>query len=164
MKFLPYENITYRTKLPGYEVIKRLSENIEPREFFFFGFNHDRKTYQGNIEHNGFNISRVTVFRRNSFNPIIKGKLHEDNTGTTIEVKMRLHIFVGLFMIFWFSGVFIGILAAITIAASEPIPFILIPFVMLIFGYVLTVGSFKYESIRAKKHLAELFETEIKTS
>lgn len=98
MKYLPYENITYRTKLPGYEVIKRLSENIGPREFFSLRFNQDRKPYEGNIEHNGFNISRVTIFRRNSFNPTIKGKLHEDESGTTIEVKMRLNIFVGIFM------------------------------------------------------------------
>jgi len=160
MKFLPFENITYHTQLPGYEVIKRLSDNLEPRKIFSFGFNRDRKKYEGNIERNKFNINRV-IYYKNSFRPTITGKLSEDETGTTIKVKMRLHIFVGIFMTVWLGGVFLGLLAGLT--AGDPV-FMLVPFIMLLFGYGLTTGAFKYESIRAKKHLAEIFEAEIEST
>jgi len=103
----------------------------------------------------------LKISLRNSFNPTIKGKLHEDENGTTIEVKMRLHIFVGIFMTIWLGFAFLFLLAGLTGAAPE---FILTPFIMLLFGYGLTTGGFKYESIRAKKHLAALFEAEIENN
>jgi|GEM_PF-3448503 len=40
-------------------------------------------------------------------------------------------------------------------------PVILIPLGMLVFGYVLVTGGFKYESVKSKKYLAQLFEAEI---
>lgn len=38
----------------------------------------------------------------------------------------------------------------------------LIPFAMLVFGYALVTGGFKYESIKSKKDLAQLFEAKIR--
>ena len=40
-------------------------------------------------------------------------------------------------------------------------PLTLIPLGMLIFSYLLVTGGFKYESVKLKKYLSELFESDI---
>lgn len=76
---------------------------------------------------------------------------------------MRIHTSVIVFVIIWFVGVGIGSLAVLASLLSDQSfePTALIPFGMLIFGYALVTGAFKYESIKSKKFLASLFEAEI---
>jgi len=76
---------------------------------------------------------------------------------------MRLHAFVIVFMFIFFGGTGIGCLAVLPIMFIIPDfePFTLAPFGMLIFGYAIATGGFKYESIKSKKYLAQLFEAEI---
>jgi hypothetical protein len=165
MKYLPFENITYKTKLDSEEILKRMGNMIEPKKDFrisgIFG-NSNHKPYEGSINGNSFNITRIIGYR-NSFLPKIKGTIEKDFNETKVNVKMRLHPFVIAFMFIWFGGVGIGCLAVlIFISNSQDFePMTLIPFGMLIFGYALVTGGFKFESIKSKKYLAELFEAEI---
>ncbi|MBO9699048.1 MAG: hypothetical protein J7604_02500 [Sporocytophaga sp.] len=73
---------------------------------------------------------------------------------------MRMDIFVCLFMIVWLSGVSAIAAAMINIQISrgsfEPGSLIILPF--YVFGYGLSMGAFKEESIKSKKFFAELFE------
>jgi hypothetical protein len=168
MKYLPFENITYKSNLNSEEIIKKIDEIIEPKKAFsvsgIFGNNKNNKPYEGNIVGNSFNITRLISYR-NSFLPKIKGIIEKDYDGTKVNIKMRMNTFVIIFMFIWFGGVGIGCLAVLTsgfkFGNQNFEPMTLIPFGMLIFGYALVTGGFKYESIKSKKYLAELFEAEI---
>lgn len=162
MKYFPFENITYETKLDLNEIKQRLSEVIEPKRNFrmtgVFGKN-NHKLYEGRINGNEFNITRIIGYG-NSFLPIIKGKIEKGFNGTKVNVKMSLQPFIIFFMFIWFVGIGIGCFAALAMMFNEERfePMSLIPFGMLIFGYAIVTGGFKYESIKSKKYLAQLFE------
>jgi len=77
MKYLPFENITYRSNLDSEEIIKRVEEIIEPKRTFritwtFGGGNH--KPYEGEIRGTSFHMNRITEYR-NSFLPQCRVKL-----------------------------------------------------------------------------------------
>jgi hypothetical protein len=165
MKYLPSENITYRTKLDSGEISKRVNEIIEPKKTFrmtgiFGGKNH--KPYEGSVNGLSFKITRIIGYR-NSFLPNITGEIEKDLNGSKINVKMRLHSFVLLFMFIWLTivgSVSLTVLIS-SIDKSTFEPLIVIPLGMFLFGYGMTLGGFKYESSKSKKYLAELFEAEV---
>ena len=165
MKYLPFENITYKTKLDSDEILKRLDEIIEPKKIFrmtgiFKSSNH--KPYQGNVNGNSFDITRIINYN-NSFLPRITGNVERDLGNTKINVKMRLHPFVLVFMFIWCGGIGFGFLTLLNsnIENEKFEPGILLPLVMLLLGYGMTTGGFKYESSKTKKYLGELFEAKI---
>jgi len=62
----------------------------------------------------------------------------------------------------WMGGVFlagIGLIAAGSATGVGPIA--LIPFGMFLFGYALIMGAFKFESAKAKRTLAQIFQGSI---
>lgn len=164
MKFLPTENITYKTRLKEDEIIRRLSDCVEPEKTFRFDIfsSGSTKKYEGQINGHTFKINRIISYR-NSFLPRIEGKIERDLDGLIIKVKMRLHIFVIVFLCIWCSGVGLGCIALLRQAlnSSEFNPATLIPFGMLIFVYLLTMGGFKFESNKSKKDLQRIFEADI---
>tara|TARA_Y100001934_G_C12346411_1_gene773062 strand:+ start:1401 stop:1910 length:510 start_codon:yes stop_codon:yes gene_type:complete len=167
MRYLPFENITYLTKLELEEIQKRIDEVIEPEKTFrMTGIfkSSDHKPYEGTVDGNSFNITRIIGYR-NSFLPKISGVIEKDLKGNKINVKMRLHVFVIVFMFIWFGICGVECLAVLAIGfnffSQNFQPITLVPFGMLIFGYALVTLGFKYESIKSKKYLAELFEAEI---
>lgn len=164
MKFLPTENIIYKTKLKEDEIIKRLSDLIEPEKTFRFGIfgNNSTKPYQGQINGKTFDIKRIINYR-NSFLPTINGTIEKTYDGVHIKVKMRLHILVIVFLCFWCSGVLLAciFISVQSMADSEFNPESIIPFGMLLFVYGLTMGAFKAESKKSKKDLQNIFEAEM---
>lgn len=166
MKYLPYENITYRTKLDVEEVFKRLNEIIEPvqgvRMPVIFGGG-DHKPYEGSIKGMSFKISRVIGYR-NSFLPVIKGVVEKDNRGVKVHVKMGLTImdwvstlivYVGLMFIANFMFIFNVMNSQVLILIFVGVP---------IFIYGTTQFVFKSESIESKKYFAKLLDAEIEES
>ncbi len=66
MSFFPLENITYKTKLKEDEIIKRLSNFVEPRTFLFGAFaTNSTKPYEGQISGQSFNIKRIINYQIN---------------------------------------------------------------------------------------------------
>lgn len=164
MKFLPKENITYETKLSEEEIIKRLADVIEPEKMFRGGIfgNKSTKPYEGKIDADEFNIKRIISYR-NSFLPRINGVIETHYDGTTIRVKMRVHTVVQVFLYFCMGNVGLGCIELITKFFSDPVftPASFIPSGMMLFVYVLAMGSFKYESNKSKKDLQSVFEAEM---
>jgi hypothetical protein len=162
-KYLPIENIIYRTKLSKEEVIRRLTDNIEAVELYSFGVRNPTysKPYFGKIGSNNFQIIRAIKYR-NSFLPEIKGEIYSEFDGTKIKVNMKPHSLVLVIMAFWLGGVFIGcIVTTYAMFTTEFTPFHLIPFGMLIFGIALVFSGFKTESSASKKDLLRILEAEI---
>lgn len=165
MIFLPKENITYKTKLEPLEIINRLNNVIEPyKSFRLKGILSDKefKEYEGEIINNTFNVKRIINYR-NSFLPRIEGEIIKDLSSTKINVKMKLHSLVLFIMIIWISLTLIFFLFLLKeMIKVEKFSFELFTFLlMLVFGFGITLGGFKYESIKSKKFFAKLFEAEI---
>ncbi|MCC3217516.1 hypothetical protein LIV57_19830 [Chryseobacterium sp. X308] len=160
MKYLPFERITYKTNLSEKEVLTRLSGFVEPKKFGL-GKNYI-KDYEGSVDNNSFEISRVIQYR-NSFLPQINGKIQNENNGTQIQVTMSLNAFVFFFLIVWCSFAlifFIGV-SIKTIREKEISLELFLPLSMLLFVYALTMVGFKSESKQAKDYLRRSFDAEI---
>ncbi|MBK8874664.1 MAG: hypothetical protein IPN13_12375 [Bacteroidetes bacterium] len=104
-KYLPFENIIYKTKFSKEQAIQKLIDNIEAERTF--GFSAPSYTYSkqyiGQITGNKFKIKRVINYR-NSFLPQIKGEVYSEFDGTKIKVNMSLHKFVLVFTSIWFAS------------------------------------------------------------
>ena len=163
MKFLPYERLKINSALSSEEILKRLDNVIEPKRYFRL-FGSGTKPYQGSVEGSHFEISR-SIGYRNSFLPMIKGDVQSEMSGCSVYITMQPHILVIAFMIFWLGGVgviFLGFLYSLVSPLTEPHTtdpsLALIPGGMFVFGYALSLGGFKFESIKSKKFFRELFE------
>jgi uncharacterized protein YacL len=73
---------------------------------------------------------------------------------TTIDVSMKLHTFVIVFMTLWFSGI---ISACMSFVLSPRNPFFFVPLIMLIFGILLCNLPFWYEVKKSKNELFKIF-------
>lgn len=161
MKYLPFEHIIFNTNLSEQEIMRKLSDVVEPKKFRF-GRNFT-KDYQGSVKTNSFDINRNIIYR-NSFLPNIKGTIEKNNYGTQIQVTMKLDVFVILFLTVWclFTFLFFVMLFTKGIGDKEPKGVVLIPVVMLLFIYGLTMICFKLESQKSKEYLRKIFEAEIR--
>lgn len=163
--FLPYEDITYNTKLKEEEILNRLIKNTEPRQTFRFGISSNRllKPYEGEIYKKHFNIKRVTSYR-NNFLPEIKGTIRTNLNKTQISLKFRLPNFVLAFVICWCSLAGLASIALFIQALLYdliPITAALIPLLFLLFGYAFSVGIFKFENSKSKEDFQKLFLREM---
>lgn len=161
-KYLPIESYTLVTKLPVEEVLKRLADNIEPEKIIRFSlFNKATgKPYEGQMVGRTFKITRIIDYR-NSFLPVITGRISSFLGETEIKVKMRLSPFIFVFMSFWLGTVVFFGLQIIYTQLFELRQFssvILAPLGMFLFGYLLTILPFKAESKKSKAFLATLFD------
>ncbi|UEQ76532.1 hypothetical protein [Chryseobacterium arthrosphaerae] len=160
MKYLPFERITYRTDWPEEKVIKTLNEFVDPKQFGF-GKTYT-KEYEGYVNRNSFEISR-TINYRNSFLPQINGTVHTISNGTQIDVTMKLNVFVLFFLIIWCSVAslfFVG-MCGMMIRDHQISIISLMPLLMLLFVYILTMAGFKAESRKSKEFLRKSFEAEV---
>lgn len=164
MKYLPFENVTYQTSLDAKEVLSRIVSILDTRNTstisrpFRSG---NGKDYEGGIDGNTFYMSRIIGYR-NSFLPEISGVVKEVSGETEVNVKMRLQPAVLVLTIVWLAGVFLVLVGAgiVFFKKGDFNTSFLIPLAMLLFGYALTTGGFKYESVKSKKYLADLFEAQ----
>nr|WP_295876878.1 hypothetical protein [uncultured Chitinophaga sp.] len=168
MKFLPIERYTLLTKLSPEEIKTLLEANVEPK-----GYNlHIRigwfqpkgaKPYQGAVSVNGFFISRIIGYR-NSFLPEIRGEVSHEVVHTAVKINMQLTLFVRIFMVLWFGAVVVGLVLCVgamingSRAGEKFESFLLVPFPMLIFGYLMVTLSFGYEVNKSKKFLRDLLQ------
>jgi len=164
MNLLPYENLTFRTKLKEDEIIKRLIKLTEPKRALRFGIftKSSTKLYEGEIYAKHFHITRIIRYR-NSFLPEINGVIQANIYETQINIKMRLSNFAIVFMSFWcLITMLISIIALISAIKYDLAKTgVLIPLGMLIFGYLLTMAGFKSESSKSIEDMLKLFEGEI---
>ncbi|CAM3386775.1 hypothetical protein FLLO111716_07605 [Flavobacterium longum] len=158
--FLPFEKLTYSTKLSREEALAKLAENIAPEKPFGFGTPKTAydKPYVGQCNGNAFNVKRAIGYR-NSFLPMIKGEVVSDISGTKVQVTMRPNVLVLVFMAFWMTGVGAACVFTVFSANKQDLSvFSFIPFVMLFFGIGMLYGGFKIEANIAKKDLARILE------
>ena len=166
MKMIPYERLILRSPLRPVDALKRLEENIQPKQAYLWPRT-GQKPYQGKIEGSNFNVRRIISYR-NSFLPMIDGVIQPEMGGSSIAIRMHPHIAVTVFMGLWFAAFtlfflysLVGILFSPSNSAfQQPVwqEIDFLPLGMIIFGYVLTLASFKFESNKSKNFFRELFQ------
>jgi len=161
MRILPFEKFQIRTLLSEFEIRERLSENLEPEEIIRFNWStSNRKTFEGEIVKNQFRISRI-IYYRNSFQPVIFGRIEDLGAFREIHIRMRMAMAVMIFMCVWL-GMAGGIAILVFIAglSTKSIIAALIPTGFFAFGYILMMGGYLAESTYSKAVLSKLFEEE----
>ena len=157
MKFLPIENIVYKTSLTEEEVIKRLSDNVEPESWRYTGI---RKPYEGKIIGQKFEINKVIRIRfLEPALPLISGSVISEFDGLTIiKVKMQLYIPAILFLWIFCGGMGLAGIAGI-FGLNNIDTFMW--FSILFSFHIIMMLFFRSESIQSKKDLAKIFQAEI---
>lgn len=159
MTFLPFETIIIDTPLTKEETISNLRSNIEREKTFCLWNKSDTKAFEGQLTTNEFEIKRIISYR-NSFLPIIKGRIETFGTGTRLTVNMRLHVAVMTFMAVWFGFVGLFFIASLS-SLEDRSDTSLFPLGMLLFGYPLTMGGYLFESYRTKEILTDITKGQI---
>ncbi|MFT3982079.1 MAG: hypothetical protein QM687_16545 [Ferruginibacter sp.] len=171
-QFLPFEKYTLTTKLSETAIRERLANNVQPRRgMFSYAGDRSGRPYEGTMNGNLFTISRI-IQHRNSFLPVINGEISSFLGQTEIRIRMGLDGFVKVFIILWlsFAGLACIVTSAVLIAKPAAIfkndfPIgMLVPFFLFIFGFLLMLLLFKYESKKSRAFLAGLFEAKEEAS
>lgn len=164
---LPYEHLIIDTYLSTEQAWAMLAEAIEPKKMFRWFLSGDHKPYQGQLHENGFEVTRI-IHYRNSFLPVIKGRIRPNLGGSTIDIRMYPHPLVIVFMVIWLSGagfgacaLFSNMLVSLLQSNKLSVEFLLglvLPAGFLLFGYGLFWGGFKFESLKSRAFFQDLFK------
>ncbi|MGB3078743.1 MAG: hypothetical protein WBB31_06670 [Saprospiraceae bacterium] len=162
MNLLPIKNLSYRSGLKSNEIIERLTAVTEAEKLIRIPLFNDAETklYEGHITDQNFSIRRIIKYR-NSFLPRIKGEIIPESSGTRINIRLRLHIVIIIFVIFWCTmvGIACFVFILLSIKDGKLNPFALVPFMLLLFGYGVTVAAFNYECNKSKPDLEQIFQS-----
>ena len=162
MKFVPYEKITYKTKLEYNEIVKRIQDMIEPKKIIRLIKGNAKKAHEGKTWENGFAMNRIMTFT-NVFSPAIYGTMTKENDGTRIDIKLKLQPMVIAVSIIWLGVVayilFSSLINLIVNGVSNKN--VTTALLVLAIGYIMMIGAFKSEGGKDKDRLKELLEAEI---
>ncbi len=165
MPLIPYQEFCLETRLSPEEVLARLKERTGPRRWF--GWPSASHPLWGEVGANGFELYRVIRYR-NSFLPLISGKVLPVKGGSRVEGTMELHPFVAVFVAFWMCACLLFCLITglhITrdvLFGNLPNCGLFVPFVMILFGWGLTASCFTVEANRSLRLLRETVAAEPK--
>lgn len=106
--------------------------------------------FLGTVDNLSFRIRR-NIHYRNSFLPMIRGKIVPTPTGSRLDVYMFMHPFSLVFMSLWLGllALFESRLADANIARS------FVPLGMILFGVAMSLGGFFYEALKVMPLLSE---------
>jgi hypothetical protein len=165
MRFFPHTRLRYTSPLSLPDIMRRVQANTAARPTGWRGWLAARPTqpYLGHVREamGSFEVQR-NISYRNSFLPLISGTvevpggvaaLGQPSMGSLVQLTMRIHLLVGLFMLVWLSGVGLGCLV---ILVSWPGPIGLVPFGMLGFGVLMVSLGFWTEANKAEAFFKDL--------
>jgi hypothetical protein len=161
---MPFYRFHLDTALPEPAAFERVREFTRPRRTFResigIALRRDHAAgppFLGTLGPSSFRLRRDIRYR-NSFLPLIWGRIVPSPRGSRINVTMFLHPLVAVFMIIWFSGLGYA-LAKLWVHRKEAVPFaVLIPAAMFLFGVALVLVCFIPEAIKAKRLLESAFD------
>src|ERR1700722_16098651 len=161
---MPYYSFHLSVPAQADVVAERIRRIVSPAPTFWGTLGSSWKRPQaaglpflGSVENLSFKIRRNIQYR-NSFLPIIQGKIVPTPTGSRVNVFLYMHPFSLVFMMIWFAVlVFIeSKLVDVNIARS------FLPIGMAVFGLALSLGGFYFEALKVMPLLSEaIFNPEI---
>ena len=100
ISLMPYESIELTSSFNIDEIKSVLGNKLEWTEMFGLAFHKKSfKKYEGWINNDEFKFRRILKSGSNSFIPIVSGKIIRENQNSKIEVNIRFHRFVNIFLI-----------------------------------------------------------------
>lgn len=167
----PSEQFTLKTRFSPDRVCQKLLEVVEPPQSLPILWDTSEKPYEGKIGEHSFRISRVrrrrnslvsirrTSPRSNSLALIVTGRIQGDDTGSQIDIQIKIHPFIRFFLLVWLG--MLGFVCLGTIAEIVSLqrfdPSFLTPFGMFAFIYSLPFFGFNSEANFSKQFLIDLF-------
>ncbi|AFY82768.1 hypothetical protein [Oscillatoria acuminata] len=161
----PSQRFTITTYLSPDAVQKRLMEVVEPPlTGIQFQRKRSDKLYRGQIGEHSFKIARI-IYYRNSFLPQIEGRIKAHGRGSQIDIEMKLHTVVIIFMGVWLSIIGqVALLSLFALFQEDFEPAFLMPVGMVIFGLALPWIGFLPQAKGSKQFLMELFQAQEENS
>lgn len=106
--------------------------------------------FLGSVENLSFQIRR-NIHYRNSFLPVIRGKIVPTPTGSRVDVLMYMHPFSLVFMLLWLGLLVFDAIRVASVGVATP--YVLLG--MIFFGAALSFGGFFYEAMKVMPLLSE---------
>ena len=160
---MPFYRFKLEVRLTTQAAMARIKELVAPPRTFFaeikrgFSSGGDASPpFIGKVEEDSFRVRRDIRYR-NSFLPLVWGRINSVPMGTHISVTMYLHPIVAAFMLFWFFGVGAGALAFLNAPLGKDQWESFVPVGMLVFGVALVFGGFFPEAVKARHLLEQAF-------
>ena len=154
-------NLTLSSPKPPEAVLQILRANTSARPPSLWFPSNVKECFHGTITDNTFRIQR-NIHYRNSFLPVIRGRVDPTESGSEIRLEMSIHPLVMAFLAVWFAFVVLACLATLfgTIVGDSPFPLLgrLLPWGMLLFGILLAIIPFRIETKKAKEKLESLLQ------
>lgn len=164
---MPIYHFAFDVPLPSQVVAARLQAFVrQPRGFFesirnsvaspfkVGSSDNSEPPFLGKVNDDSFRVRRDIRYR-NSFLPLIWGRIASGAGGSHLSVTMFLHPFVAAFMAFWFSGVGYGAWRFLTLPSHANKFGSFIPAGMFVFGIALVCGGFFPEALKARRLLED---------
>jgi hypothetical protein len=119
------------------------------------------KPFVGRVENGTFKF-RSVITGRNSFLPIISGRIIEAEGGAVVNGTMRLHLLVAAFMTFWMAITIIGAVLALNkfVTGSETAGDVFSAWFFPLFGGTLTAIGYYPERRKAMRLLGDALQPE----
>jgi hypothetical protein len=146
---IPYEKVIIQSKLEPPEIVDRLKAVTS--RFLWYKWPPKDKDFVGTISLDGFRIHR-NIRNRNTYLPLLVGKIYVHNEGSEIVVTMSLHPIAILLLLGLFSYFFYGLF----IPDGEAGAILLFCSVAFVFHLVMYLMGFCPEVSRAKERLQEI--------
>jgi hypothetical protein len=154
----PYRRVIIQTPLTAEDAARVLTKVVTPRAWYYLFWTRATTGFEGRVSRDGFNINRAIRYR-NSFLPVLHGRFRPTTNGTAVDVRMVMHPFVNLFLLFWcvILGIAFFQFATHVLQGGSISGRDWIPFAILIFIYLMVFLSFGFEAERATRMLKETF-------
>lgn len=140
MKWLPFHRFEIVSPLDRQAAVDAMKAHVEPENWFRFGGPRDNARFEGTIDGDGFHVRRIIGYR-NSFLPVIDGKIHAGASGSRIEVQMRMFLFVYAFCAVWIVGVLTAVVAGGNVGLLISGPMLLFLYAMTMIGFWIEAGK-----------------------
>lgn len=158
---IPYQKLVFDSPLSQEEAVRRLRREVAKPVSGWRWVEKRTEKFEGTVSGEGFRISRIIRYR-NSFLPVIQGRISPFGAGVRIEVTMKLHGIVLVFALLWLGFVGFPVLGAVlqflTTGRFEEAAWF--PCAMLVLFFLMTAIGFEIEAHKARKLLSRIFETD----
>jgi hypothetical protein len=159
MLLIPFDRVTLVVPASAEVTRERLQASVGKHTWNVFKRD-SHSPFLGEVGPDRFKIVRNITYR-NSWMPVMVGRITQEGSNTVIRVRLRLVTFVLIFTCFWITMATFGTLAITLRSFSIGDPSRYIGLLILgfpAFGYALCMGGFLYERKRSLKELKELLQ------
>ena len=159
---MPVFITTVHTRLPASEVNRRLGGIIEERTGWAAGLNGARipgrtgAPFAGSRDDATFKVVRLIRYR-NSFLPVIRGRIVPGGMGADVRLVMTLHPIVAVFLLLWCAGLVFGVARGFTQSVAPMLA--LGPLAICSFGLFVTAAGFFPEALKARQLICAALRT-----